>query len=292
MKHSLVRFAIICCTLGHLACDSTGVGNPPRAPELGKDEDALIADGDEGTRAGDGASSLIAIPVAALQSRENIATSELAATVSETGRTTLFFPTSCVTTVRAANVVRWTFADCGGRFGITGLTGTLVITYTTNAAGLQIDYQSENLTIEKLEGPNVRSAAVDFKATATLSFIGSTRKIAWSGTHEATLVGKRVTHSSTYDLLLLEGGCVALDGTATTTLLDAVGTRSFSSTWAGYRRCGEKRACPEAGGVLTIEGKPTGFIVRVKLLGGQAVEVTSTTRPKPVVIENKLLCIP
>ncbi|MBI2392626.1 MAG: hypothetical protein HYV09_23780 [Deltaproteobacteria bacterium] len=275
-----------------VGCNSTGVGNPPNAPdELSTQESELVSDGGDGNRAGDGASSLVSIPLLALKTADQLTTSDGAAAVGEWSRVA-FQPTSCVTSTRAANVVTWTFTDCQGPFGLAQLSGKLIATYTARApSSLEVVIKSEGLKLASAEGVSLVRADVSIDATAILTITATgAQNIRWQGLYTVTLPAKRIDHQAAYELTKA-AECIQLGGTATTTLNDARGKRGVTTTLTGYERCGVQRACPNSG-TLTIDANPGDFWVTIEFLGGQAIEVASSQYPEPRTIVKGLRCMP
>lgn len=279
-----------------VGCNSTGVGNPPRGPdELSTQESELVADGGDGNRAGDGASSLVSIPLLAFKTAEQLATSDGAAAVGEWSRLA-FQPSTCVTATRAANVVSWQFTDCQGPFGLAQLSGKLTATYTARApSSLEVVIKSEGMKLASAEGVSLVAADVSIDATAILSITATgTQHVSWQGLYTVTLPAKRIDHQAAYEVTRAE--CLQLAGTATTTLTDARGKRAVTTTLTDYERCGDRRACPKTG-TLTIDGNRSDagaadFWVTIEFLGGQAIEVTSSQWPEPRTIVKGLRCMP
>lgn len=286
VSRSLVALGLL---TAFTACNSTGVGNPP-SPELSKQESELIADGDDGNRAGDGASSLVAIPLWAFKTPEQLATSDGAAAVGEWSRLA-FQPSTCVTGSRAANVVTWQFADCQGPFGLAQLSGKLTATYVSRGpSNLEVVIKSEGLRLASPDGVSLVRGDVSIDATAILSITaGGVHQVTWNGRYTAVLGAKTIDHQPAYEMT--RGECLQLTGTSTTTVTDARGKRGVTTSLTGYARCGDRRTCPKSG-TLTIDASPGPFSLTIDFLGGQAIEITSTARPEPLTLAKGLRCIP
>jgi hypothetical protein len=273
-----------------VGCNSTGVGNPPRAPEeLSTQESELLADGDDANRAGDGASSLVAIPLLAFRNADPFASSEGAAALGELSRLA-FQPSTCVSSARATDVVTWTFTGCQGPFGLAQVDGKLIATYAVRAASsLEVKVRSDGLRLAMADGLTLVRADVTLEATAVLTLAASgAQSTRWQGRYDVAFPARRLTHEASYELTRA-AECLQLGGTASTSLTDGRGARSIKTTLSGYERCGDRRACP-ARGTLTIDRPPAS--VSVEFLGGQAVEVTSAERPEPRTFERALRCVP
>lgn len=266
--------------------DSTGVGNPG----LTTSEEALVADGDDGTKAGDSASAIVAVPMLALGPGDLADAPTAAARV--TSGTPVLFSSGCVTTARDANKVTLTFNNCGGRLGLAGVKGQLVATYTVSAPGeIAVAISTEpGFTAEGL-GRDLRPLTfnVTLTGTALIKFEAGTRKIRWNGNYSASVATFLLTHEPSYDVVFDEAkGCVSLDGVATT---NRDKPNAVTTTIAGYVRCGPKNICPNAGGKVTHTRVADGAQLTIEFLGGTSARVTGPKRGT-VVLPNLLKCSP
>lgn len=265
---------------------STGVGNPG----LTQSEQALVDDGAEGTRAGDVASAIVSIPLLAIRAADT--TDETAAAVAVESGTPALFP-GCLTVVRNGTTATFTFADCPGRFGLSGLSGDLVAVYSRKAGGgLQIRVDSRpdfGLDFVARDGRTTRVAVV-LQANAEVTVEGGVRKIRWNGDYAARVGAFEVTHRPSYDASVdLDTQCVSVNGVAATNA--AVPARAIDTTVTGYVRCGPRSACPEAGGKVTYTRRIDGAELTVEFLGGRSARVTGPNRPATVV-PDLLQCTP
>ena len=122
-------------------------------------------------------------------------------------------------------------------------------------------------------------------ATATISFVGSARKIAWDGQYDSvSRRGLPVHHKAGYTIET-DASCVSLDGSASTTLGSGAGARDFTTSVAGYRRCGTRAHCPEMGEVTLTTPK---LALTVKFEGGPHALVTNARDGRS--IEISLTC--
>lgn len=243
-------------TLAAPGCSSTGVGNPG----LKTEEQALVDDGNEGNSAGDTASSIVSIPALAISAPSELADPATAAATATFS--TKFFTGGCATAdhVAGSAVVTYTFTNCTGALGLAQLKGQLVATFTPapTGGGMRVAITSSGLTLNGI--------AVTQSATATLSFVGAARKIVWDGKYDSfTRKGLPVSHAASYTIEV-DSSCVSLDGSSSTTLGSGAATRTFTTTIAGYRRCGTRVHCPESGDV-TLD-TPKGLKLLVHFEGG------------------------
>jgi hypothetical protein len=268
--------------------DSTGVGNPG----LTTQEQALVDDGDEGTKTGDAASSIVSIPMLALDNAMHLATELNAATRAKNATGIYFTTTGCLTTVQDMNKVTFTFKDCTGRFGLAGINGQMTATYTVAGAG-QIAIAIATVkpfTVEAI-GRDLRplNAEITLTASALIAFDGVTRRIKWNGDYTATLPTFTISHQPTYDIVVdTSSGCVAVDGSSIT---NGTKPNQVDTTLTGYKRCGPKNACPLAGGKVTFTRKADGAQLSIEFLGGTAAKVTGPKRP-PITLPGLLKCVP
>lgn len=290
---SAVLFSSLPLAFG--GCSSTGVGNPPdQCPLdagqyscLSTDEEALVDDGDDGTKASDNASSLIAVPLLALKKPEHLATANIAAAVGEYGKS--FFTAGCVTTTRAANVVTFDFAGCNGVLGLVGVQGTLTATYVAGPVANSIDVtvkSSDPFTVLRLNKKlELVSTQISVDATAHYELDGDVQKLHWNGTYGASTDKGAITQSAEYDASFdTLTNCVSLGGSATTTFAKY----ALDTAVSGYHRCGDRKTCPDAGGAVTYTRKSDGAFLRVEFLGGRSAKVS--TANKSVVIDDLLKC--
>jgi hypothetical protein len=259
------------------AQDSTGVGNPG----LTQQEQALYDDGDEGRKAGDIASALAFVPHAAITEPGQIMTGDGAALVGEFGKAA-FTPDTCRTSTRVGNVVTFTFNNCRYLAGYTGVTGQLRAEYEPSPGQLTI--RVNTIAPFTLETFNKRlepiTITLELTSEVTVRFVSGGKRFDWNTTYSASNGSATVSHTATYSSTRTATetrACVTLDGGATTTF---PGGRGVEGTVVGYVRCGDSRACPEAGGKVTFTatGDRTKFIT-IEFLGGRLVRVTVPNRP-------------
>ncbi len=285
MMRKQLALLLLCGT----GCASTGVGNPGADDkELTQTEQALVADGDDGTKAGDSASAIVGVPLLALGAAD--LTDETAAATRVAGGTPVLFPSGCVTAVRDANKVTLTFNNCGGKFGLSGVRGQLVATYTVSSPGaIAVAVATQpGFTVEGL-GRDLRPLTfnVSLTGSAVIRFEGGVRRISWNGDYTATVATFVVTHKPAYDVALDDSNCVSLNGSAVTNLDKP---NEVTTTISGYVRCGPKNICPNAGGKVT-HARRDGTQLTIEFLGGTAARVTGPKRGS-IVVPNLLKCSP
>jgi hypothetical protein len=277
MMTSVFRRLAFLFALSATACGSpqgsTGVGNPG----LTSDQQALIADGNDGSESGDLGSSTVAIPLLALSTRASLADATTAANASAkvTDPTLkLFAPRTlghCTSTV-SGNVVTFDFVDCDGPLGLAKLNGHIVASFSTPTPGeVAVDIVSTGLTATVgLLLP--RTTNVDVLAFAWIRFDGVTRVTGWNGSVDTTTArGESVHHTTNYDATYdILNACVTLDGTSATKFP----LRGIKSALIGYRRCGDRRRCPSAG-TLVFERDPGPLRVELVFDGGRHAHVTT-----------------
>ena len=258
------------------AQDSTGVGNPG----LTQQEQALYDDGDDSRKAGDIASALAFVPHAAITEPGQIATTDGAATIGEFGKLA-FLPDTCRTSTRAANVVTFTFNNC--RYaGYTQITGSLEAKYSSMAGALFIEVKSiAPFTLQtfnkRLEPVNV---TLTLTSNVTVRFVTGGKQFNWDTNYTATAGSATLTHTASYvstRTTTEATTCVTLEGGAETTF---PGGRGVQGDVVGYRRCGDSRACPDAGGKVTFTSATDSTkTITIEFLGGRNVRVTVPNRP-------------
>jgi hypothetical protein len=273
---SLFLAALALAAATQMGCgpqSSTGVGNPG----LTSDQQALIADGNDGSESGDLGSSTVALPLLALQRVELLADAPTAALASSKivdPTLRLFTPHSsaghCTATVSAASVT-FDFADCDGPLGLSHLDGQLVASFSSPKAGeVAVDVSSSGLVATV--GLIPRTTNVDLVAFAWVRFSGTARTSGWNGSVDVTTArGESVHHQSNYDTVYdLTSACVSLDGTSTTTW----SARGISQGLVGYQRCGDRHRCPSAG-TIVLERQPGSLRLELTFDGGRHAHVVT-----------------
>jgi hypothetical protein len=194
------------------------------------------------------------ISVAAIDSQSPQAAASAIAAAPRTGAF------ACVT--RAADpsnplAVDLKYSGCAGPFGLTQLSGTVVVTFSENPDGTlhAVHQGGEDLAVD--------GVPVTFSATADITVSGSTRNVHWAGTWlRPNARGELVTHKSDVTIVVdVASACRDTSGTAVTT----VDARETDSTIDGYRVC--------LGGD-GVEQCPLGTILHVHEDSGRRVQVT------------------
>jgi len=259
------------------AQDSTGVGNPG----LSQTEQALYDDGDESRKASEIASALMSVPHLALTEPKQVDTPDGAAAVGEFGRLA-FTPKECVTTTRAANVVTFTFTNCGYKLGYSKVNGALEATYSPgpSAGSATIKVVSKKPFSLETFNKDLSPITIDLSLTvdAKVQFLATGKRVDWNGTYTATGPSFTLTHEPAFTSIRTAPTadaetCTTLDGRSITTFP----ARSVSTTVTAYRRCGPSTACPEPGGKVSFDGGG-GRTITIEFLGGRNTRVTLPDR--------------
>jgi len=243
--------------------------------EAESDVAALAEDSGEASESGDTANALNSIPVEPITDPTQLGSPESAAQAAGTAPT-FFKPAGCIVATRAAGVVTYEFKGCTGPFGLVGVNGKLVATFSPAAVGtLAVAVKSDGLVIGK--------TPVEHSASGTISFKGTQRIVAWTSTTKGILarsgaaIEHKASYSGTYDVAT---ECVALDGTASTTW----GIHGVQSTVVGYQRCGSGGVCPTAG-TITATGLLSKLSITITYLGNGRAQLTT---PKGRVFDYKM----
>lgn len=257
--------------------DSTGVGNPG----LNQQEQALYDDGDESRKSGDIASAIVAVPHLALTDRTHLETPDRAATVGELGKAA-FQPKECVASMRAANVVTFTFTNCTYTLGYGQVNGTIEATYAPgpapNTVVIDVKTIGPAFTLEtfnkRLEPITV---TITIKTSVNVEFAAGVKRVTWTGDYTGTNGMGTMTHNASYTTSLSGSPtCLEVDGGSTTQF---PGGRGVTTNIVGYRRCGPKTACPSAGKVTSTALIDKTRTITIEFLGGRNVRVTVPGRP-------------
>ena len=241
------------------ACKGTSTSSP-----IAADQAALAADTAEATQAGDSATSIVSIPLLPLTDGAKVTSPDTAATAAAAAAS-FFIPAGCVTTVKALNVLTYTFNDCTGPFGLVHVSGKLVATFTpsTSADSVVVAVASEGLTLNQLP--------VSQQATAVIGYVGLYRNLTWKGSFAGrNAKGLDIVHTADYVVAAdTVSGCVEVKGAASTD----IGARGVETFTTDYRRCGNSGVCPEAG-TITATGRVSGLTISVTYLGAGQAELT------------------
>ncbi len=255
MTRSIALALTLVLGLALVAC---GVAGEPVSSDIA----ALTEDSGEASDAGDSTSALLALPLQPISSPEQIASPEAAAETAASAPS-FFKPAGCATRSRSGNVATFELKGCTGPFGLVGVNGKLVATFTKSATPGTLDVS------EKSEGLVVGKTPIEQSATGTITFSGTKRVVSWKGTYSGISARKSlpISHQGSYTGVYdAATGCLELDGSATT----QIGNRGVSTTTTGYKRC--SGVCPEAG-TITATGLLNKLTVKVTYLGAGLAEL-------------------
>lgn len=285
-------FAVILAIAGSAcfcACSSpnssTGVGNPG----LTSEEQALVDDGNDAQDSGSTASTLQALPTYALTKATHITDPATAAGFATLSADVAVVPPGCKTVTHTAGSadVKYVFNDCTGTFGILHLSGTIDVTFQSPADGSGIDFVVTSEPDLTLNGfPVTQSATGNLKIDAA-----GNKTLTWNGDYKSkTLRGYDIDHKATYTIVADVGtSCVHIDGMSDSTITKPDGAHGFTATVKNYEHCGKRVQCPESNGDVTLETHDHAIKLDVLFLGGNAAQVTVTTR-KSLVVDLALKC--
>jgi hypothetical protein len=195
---------------------------------------------------------------------EEAATAEDAAEKARLNPGIFFKPAGCIVSTRAANVVTHVFTDCTGPYGMRSFNGTITSTWTKIATGVQVVHSTKGF---KINGATV-DHTVTIQYTKLDGVLTRTRKGLLSGT---TAKGSAISHTADYVTTFDIGTkCVTRNGSSTS----SIGTREWSRSIAGYKRCGVGTGlglCP-ASGTIKLDGPK--HDVGLSFPGGAFVDIT------------------
>lgn len=191
------------------------------------------------------------------------------------GVKTVYLPRACVDTKMNGDEATYTFTSCFGPNGLSGVTGTVVVHFTSTPTTLHLD-----LTYTGLK---VNDAELDGSATADIVAAGAKRSMTWSATLDGTTArGKAFSYRSAHTITWSLGdACFTLDGTTD----GQVRQRDIKTEIQSYKRCG--RGCPEAGGKIIVTNVAKNKVVTIDFNG---TKQATFTNPNGKQLALPLLC--
>jgi hypothetical protein len=146
-----------------------------------------------------------------------------------------YLPAGCATITRQENVVTHVLNGCTGPRGLRQLTGTLTVTFSDVATGVQIDMASKDL--------KVNQAIMDVASKGLLTNNGATKTLTISSAGNGVGPrGNKFVRTGSFTLVADPATeCLSLDGAWQL----SVGTVARSTTITGVKVC--KNSCPSAG---------------------------------------------
>jgi hypothetical protein len=217
-----------------------------------------------------------AMMLATTSGTESAASSNEAATMAGAQSKTFWQPSTCLTATQQLNIVTYKLNDCTGPYGLVHVTGTVVVTYTKDAAGIHADAVANGLA--------VNGATMNLDSQAVYSVNGTAKKLVVTTAGSGTgALGNSITRAGSYTLQWDDASqCGALDGAWST----KIGADTWSTSIIGYAQC--KAHCPSSGTL-----SHTGGISKVTItvtFDGSADAKWSTSRGKSGTIA--LFCAP
>lgn len=182
-----------------------------------------------------------ALMLATTSGTDGAGSSSAAATAAGTQARTFWQPAGCVTSTQQNNIVTYTLADCTGPYGLVHVTGTVVVTYTVDAAGVHADAVANGL--------RVNGATMNLQSTATYTVNGTAKKlVVMTGGSGVGAFGNDITRKGSYTLAWDDASqCGSLDGAWST----QIGADLWSTSISNFAVC--KAHCPSSG-TLTHTG--------------------------------------
>lgn len=187
----------------------------------------------------------------------------IAAAQSAAQLTSLFAPAGCATATTSSNTVTYTFAACTGPYGMTKLTGTVVVQFSlAGVNALDLEVMSTGLS--------VGGATLDLAATATYEKGATTDMLTVASTTKGTSArAGAITQMGMYTIAW-DATCLQLDGTFSS----GFRAETWSTAITGYERC--SNMCPKAGGMVTVTGPNNRSVTISYSGGGTAYAMTSS----------------
>jgi hypothetical protein len=176
-----------------------------------------------------------AMMIATTSGTEAAASSNEAAVMAGAQARTFWQPSTCITSTQQLNVVTYKLNDCTGPYGLVHVTGTVVVTYTVDAAGVHAVAVANGLAI------NGATMSLDSQATYTVNGTAKKLVVMTNGSGTGAL-GNAITRAGSYTLSWDDASqCGALDGAWST----KIGADTWSTSITGYAQC--KARCPSSG---------------------------------------------
>ena len=165
-----------------------------------------------------------------------------AASAAAASAKTWYQPASCVTATAIGNSVTYVMVDCTGPWGLVHTSGTVVVSYSVDSAGIHASVSATAL--------NVNGAIIDINSTGTFSVNGTTKTltVATSGAGIGPL-GNQITRQGSYTVTWDSASmCATLDGNWST----QIGGALWSTAVSGFEQC--KGVCPAHGTIAHTGG--------------------------------------
>ncbi len=217
-----------------------------------------------------------ALMVASVSGTESATSSSEAATMAGGSAKTNWQPAACVTFTQTQNVVTYALNDCTGPYGLVHVTGTVVATYTADAAGVHAELVTTGLHI------NGATMTLDSKADYSVSGSVQTLTVNTDGSGTGAF-GNTITRNGSYTLTWdAASACATLDGAWST----GINSATWSTSISNYAQCAAH--CPTSG-LLTHTGGLSHITWTVSFDGSAQAKWTSSRGPSGVF---GLLCLP
>jgi hypothetical protein len=165
-----------------------------------------------------------------------------AAAAAAVGR---YYPNNCATAVANGPTVTYTLNSCRGPLGVSNLSGTYTVTYTSQANGVQVTTNSTNLTLN--------GAPVKLNSTAFYTQNGAARSLSVNNQSQlAGAGGNTVTQNQTGTLAWNQGDTCATQNSNSTTTVNG---QQIIETEASVLLCTAQ--CPQSGTVTVAANNGT-----------------------------------
>jgi hypothetical protein len=176
-----------------------------------------------------------ALMLATTSGTDGAGSSSAAAVMAGTQARTFWQPAACVTSTQQNNIVTYQLADCTGPYGLVHVTGTVVVTYTVDAAGVHAAAVANGL--------HVNGATMNLASTATYTVNGSAKKlVVMTDGSGVGAFGNAIARNGSYTLAWDDASqCGSLDGAWST----QINGDTWSTSIAGFAVC--KAHCPSSG---------------------------------------------
>ena len=176
-----------------------------------------------------------ALMLAATNGTDGAGSASEAAVMAGAQAKTFWQPAGCVTATQLNNVVTYKLADCTGPYGLVHVTGSVVVTYSADSAGIHAAAVANGLL--------VNGATMNLNSNADYTVNGSAKKLVVATNGSGTgAFGNAITRNGSYTLTWDDASmCGTLDGAWST----QIGSNTWSTSIANYAQC--KYHCPSSG---------------------------------------------
>jgi hypothetical protein len=264
MTHRLARTLLAIATLASLAACREEAEPPAKIDESNAAEDGADMVATE-TDVQILTSSLVSSAPngTILLASVDLAGADLGTRAIGDGARAIYIPRGCVTVTHdeASRTAVYEFARCTGPNGLRVVSGRVTARYTVEPNHLRLDLSADDMTIN--------GATVDWAASADIVANGVDRTMTWKAQLSGTTGGGREFSRNNEHTVSWRLGepCFSLSGWSEGSIRrrGEATPRQVRMDVSSFRRC--RRACPDAGGSITVTNLTTQQRVEIRYDG-------------------------